>query len=308
LIFYFVCISHLGQIGGKLVQFQTLALSLHLEDLLKSVYSRLMIIAAGLSLAACAPSASQLKKVMEDNPDIMFSVIEKNPDKFLKVVNEAAQKARQVEEEHYKEDENKKREEEFKNPKAPDIAGERTFKGAKDAKITIVEYSDFQCPFCRRGFQTVDQVIKAYPNQVKVIFKDFPIERIHPHALKASQYYEAIGMQDRDKANKFHDLVFENQTEFTDKGETYLKEAAKKVGANVAKVQKDINSETVKKILDADKAEAEKFGFSGTPGYLINGVSLKGAYPFEDFKSIIDRQLGGGAAPAAPAPDAKKGA
>jgi protein-disulfide isomerase len=228
---------------------------------------------------------------MEDNPYVLFSVIEKNPDKFLKVVNEAAQKARQSEEENFRKQEQTAREEEFKNPKQPDLSGDRSFKGAKDAKITIVEYSDFQCPFCRRGFQTMDQILKDYDGKVKVIFKDFPIERIHPHALIAAQYYEAIALQDKAKANKFHDLVFENQGEFTEKGEAYLKVAANKVGANMAKVQKDIHGDEVKKRIDADRAEGEKFGFSGTPGYLVNGVSLKGAYPFEEFKTIIDKEL-----------------
>jgi protein-disulfide isomerase len=206
-------------------------------------------------------------------------------------VNEAAQKARQSEEENYRKEEMSKREEEFKSPKQPVIDDKRAFAGPKGAPVTIIEYSDFQCPFCRRGHSTMIAVLKEYPDKVRVIFKNFPIERIHPFALKGSQYYEAIALQDTDKATKFKDMVFDNQEEFTEKGEAYLKEAAKKVGANMAKVQKDITGEEVKKRIDADRGEAEKFGFSGTPGYLINGVSLKGAYPLDDFKQIIDRQL-----------------
>ena len=248
------------------------------------------VVAAG-ALTACAPSASQLQKVMEDNPDILFSVITKNPDKFLKVVNEAAQKARQSEEENYRKDEMTKREEEYKNPKQPVIDEKRAYEGKKGAPITVIEYSDFQCPFCKRGHVTMNALLKEYPDKVRVMFKDFPIERIHPFALKGSQYYEAIALQDVEKAIKFKDYVFTNQEEFTEKGEAFLKVAAAKVGANMAKVSKDVTGEEVKKRLDADRTEAEKFGFSGTPGYLINGVSLKGAYPLDDFKQIIERQL-----------------
>lgn len=247
--------------------------------------------AAAGALSACAPSASQLQKVLEDNPDILFNVITKNPDKFLKVVNEAAQKARQAEEENYRKEEMTKREDEFKNPKKPVIDDKRAFEGKKDAPITVIEYSDFQCPFCRRGHTTINALLKEYPDKVRVIFKNFPIERIHPFALKGSQYYEAIALQDVEKANKFKDYVFSNQDQFSEKGEAFLKTAVTKVGANAAKVAKDITGEEVKKRLDADRAEAEKFGFSGTPGYLINGVSLKGAYPLEDFKQIIERHL-----------------
>lgn len=228
---------------------------------------------------------------MEDNPDILYSVIQKDPKKFLEVVNEAAQKARAQEEQKMVEEESKKREEEFSNPKAPEIAEGRAFEGAKDAPITIVEYSDYQCPFCRRGHNTMQQVLDAYEGKVKVVFKNFPIERIHPLALPASKYYEAIALQDIEKANKFKAAIFEGQEELNSGGEKFLDAAAKKVGANLAKVKKDMESDEVKKRIESDRAEAEKFGFSGTPGYLINGVSLKGAYPFDEFKAIIDRHL-----------------
>ena len=255
---------------------------------MKALYVSLML--GLLVMVGCAPSATQLKKVVEDNPDIVFSAIEKNPEKFLQVVNAAAQKARAGEEEKYRKEEMDKREDEFKNPKAPEISDNR-IRGNKAATVTVVEYSDFQCPFCKRGHKTVQQVMKDYGDKVRVIFKNFPIERIHPQALPASKYYEAMHMQDHEKAFKFHDMVFDNQEELSEKGEAFLKDVAKKVGAKMAKLQKDINSEEVKKVLDADRTEAEKFGFSGTPGYLINGVSLKGAYPYEEFKVVIDRHL-----------------
>lgn len=243
-----------------------------------------------LTLVGCAPSAPQIKKVMEDNPDILYSVIQKDPAKFLQVVNEAAQKARASEEKKFQEEEQKAREEEFKNPKKPELADNRAYSGAKDAPITIVEYSDFQCPFCRRGHGTAQQVLKEYPGKVRVIFKNFPIERIHPHALPASKFYEAIALQDNEKAIKFKAYIFEHQDELP-QGEKFLEKASKAVGADFKRAKKDSEGDEVKKRIEADKAEAEKFGFSGTPGYLINGVSLKGAYPFEEFKSIIDKQL-----------------
>lgn len=263
-----------------------------LKEKLNAFGTGLVAIVAGLTLVSCAPSAPQIKKVMEENPDILYGVIQKDPKKFLEVVNEAAQKARQVEEQKYVEEENKKREEEFANPKQPEIAEGRAFKGAKDAPVTIVEYSDFQCPFCRRGHQTIEQVLKEYDGKVKVYFKNFPIERIHPMALPASKWYEAIALQDMDKAYQFKAYVFDHQDELNSGGEKFLEKAAKDVGVkDFAKAKKDVDGEEVKKRIDADRAEAEKFGFSGTPGYLINGVSLKGAYPFDDFKSIIDRHL-----------------
>lgn len=244
-----------------------------------------------VAMVGCAPTAPQLKKVMEENPDILYAVIQKDPAKFLQVVNEAAQKARASEEQRMQEEEGKAREEEFKNPKQAALADDRSYDGAKDAAVTIVEYSDFQCPFCRRGHDTMEQVLKAYAGKVRVLFKNFPIERIHPQALPASKMYEAIALQDTAKASKFKHYVFTHQDELSQQGEKLIERAAKEVGANVAKAKKDAEGDVVKARIDADRAEAEKFGFSGTPGYLVNGVSLKGAYPIDEFKALIDKHL-----------------
>lgn len=251
----------------------------------------IMALLVGCAIAGCAPSAPQLKKIMEENPDILYGVIQKDPKKFLDVVNEAASKAREQAESSYAEDEKKAREEEFKNPKKPELGGDRAFSGTDGAPVTIVEYSDFQCPYCQKGHATMKEVVAAYPGKVKVIFKDMPIERIHPLARPASDMYEAIALQDKAKATKFKDYVFENQDKLNAGGEKFIEEAAKKSGANVAKAKTDSKGDAVKARIEADKAEGEKFGFTGTPGYLVNGVSLKGAYPIEEFKKIIDQHL-----------------
>ena len=259
-----------------------------LKASLKALSSALLV-AAGL--AACAPSAPQLRKVMEDNPDILYSVIQKDPKKFLDVVNEAAQKARAGEEQKMVEEEKNRREEEFKNPKKPEIDDTRPFKGSKDATVTVIEYSDFQCPFCRRGHSTMEEVYKAYGDKVKIMFKDLPIERLHPMAMPAAKMYEAIALQDNAKALKFKDEVFDQQDKLGSGGEKFLEQVAKDVGANVAKAKKDAEGDAVKKRLSVDADEAAKFGFTGTPGYLVNGISIRGAYPIEEFKAIIDRFL-----------------
>src|SRR5690606_24383889 len=130
--------------------------------------------------------------------------------------------------------------------------------------IQIVEYSDFECPYCSRGYQTVKQLLKDYEGKIEFVYKHLPLS-FHPQAMIASQYYEAIRLQSEDKAIKFHDEIFENQTKLR-QGETFLKSIAKKVGANMTKLAKDINSDEVKNRIKEDEAEAAKFGFQGTPG------------------------------------------
>jgi protein-disulfide isomerase len=264
-----------------------------LKDLLK--FATLSVLA--LSLVNCTPSTKQLKEAVEKDPSIVFAAIEKDPEQFIEVVNKAAQNAQRKAQEKAVADEGKKRDEEFANPLKPVVEDGRVVFGPKDAKVTIIEYSDFECPYCSKGHATVDEVMKAYPKDVRVIYKHLPLD-FHPMAMPAARYFEAIALQDHAKAEKFYNAIFENQGDLRSKKEAFLKETAKKVGADVKKVEKDLTAESVTKRIEADMEEARKFNFSGTPGFLINGVSLRGAYPFPEFKTIIDRQLG--AAPAAP--------
>lgn len=245
-----------------------------------------------LAIANCAPSAKQLKDAIEKDPSIVFAAIEKDPEQFIEVVNKAAQNAQKRAQEKAVEDEGKKRDAEFAAPLKPEVADNRVIFGPKDAKITIIEYSDFECPYCAKGHATVDEVMKAYPKDVRVVYKHLPLD-FHPLAMPAAQYFEAIGLQSPEKAEKFYNFIFEKQGELRTKKEGLLKEGAKHVGADMKRLEKDINSDAVKAIIEADMAEAAKFGFSGTPGFLINGVSLRGAYPASEFKTIIDRHLSG---------------
>jgi len=253
-----------------------------------------ILLLAGLSftviLGGCTPSADQLKKKMEENPEIIFSAIEKNPKKFMEVVQKAAREAEAQSRQDAEKDEQSRIENEMKNPLQPVLSDDRAMKGDKDAPITIVGYSDFQCPFCSRGFQTMEQVISAYPGKVRYIHKHLPLPN-HPMAMPAAKRYEAIALQSKDKALKFHDEIFKSQDKLNTQGEKFLDASAKKAGADVAKMKKDMDGKVVQSRIQADMEEAQKFEIHGTPGFIVSGVSVRGAYPFETFKEIIDKKL-----------------
>lgn len=250
---------------------------------------RSLLLVLFIFTSACA-SKDQLMKTLEENPEIITNVIKKHPKLVLDSLNAAVEAAKAETNKDRAKKEQESLENEFKNPKQPTIGKDRVIFGDKDAKITVIEYSDFECPFCKRGYDVVNQIKDEYKGKVKVLYKHLPLS-FHPNAEPASRFFEAIALQSHAKAEKFHDLVFENQAGLK-QGEKFLKSMAKKAGANVAKVMKDKDSKKVTKVIEADKAEAAKFGFSGTPGFLVNGVSVKGAYPFGHFKKIIDRHLG----------------
>lgn len=261
--------------------------------IMKSYLRKILVLSAAVAMLAslgCSPSASQLKKTMEENPDILYAAIEKDPKGFLEVVNKAARQAQEQAREDEAKAEETRMEEEFKNPKQAEISEDRAIFGPKSAEVTIVEYSDFECPYCVRGYETMKEVEKAYGDKIRIVYKHLPLD-FHPLALPASKYFEAIALQDTAKARKFHDMIFENQQEFKTKKTDFLEASAKKVGADMARLKKDLDSKKVMERIESDMAEAKKFGFSGTPGFLVNGVSVRGAYPFPEFKKIIDRHL-----------------
>jgi protein-disulfide isomerase len=242
-----------------------------------------------LGMAGCA-SESQIRSLLEKNPDILFNAIEKNPEKFMDVVQKANMVAQHKQKEDQEKEEASRVENEMKNPLKPAWDASRATEGPKGAPIKIIEYSDFQCPYCGQGYQTLVEVLKNYNGKVEFMFKNLPLP-MHPMSMPAAKRFEAIALQDPVKAYKYHDEVFQNQKTLNGKGEKFLDEVAKKVGANVAQMKKDMEGDKVKARIEADMKEAEGFGISGTPGFIVQGVSIRGAYPFDTFKTIIDKKL-----------------
>ena len=235
-------------------------------------------------LTGCGPAF--LKKMLKDNPDIVTESIKAHPELYMQALSDAQRQYMVKRRKKQQEEELAAREEEFKNPKKPEMKDSRVYFGNKNASITIVEYSDFQCGYCAKAVETVKQILKEYPDDVRVLYKHKPL---FPGSAKASEYYEAVGMQDSKKARDFHDMVFERKSEIK-KGDKFFKELAKTLKVDMNKLEKDLN--LAESIVDADQKEAEKFGFSGTPGFLVGGISVPGAVPFSHFKVIIDRHLG----------------
>jgi len=161
-------------------------------------------------------------------------------------------------------------------------------RGPADAKITVVEFLDFQCPFCSRVQPTLAQIQKTYGDKVRIVFKHLPL-RIHAQAPGAAAAAEAAHTQD--KFWEMHDLMFANQRELSD---AKYQEWAGQIGLDMARFQKDLKSPAVSQRIEADSQEAAKLGVSGTPAFFINGRYVSGAQPFEAFKKVIDEELAKG--------------
>ncbi len=165
--------------------------------------------------------------------------------------------------------------------------------GNPNAPITIVEFSDFQCPFCSRGGSTAKKALEKYPNDVKIVFKHFPLA-FHKEAPAAS--HAAIAAGNQGKFSEMHDLLFGAQKSFKGKGDKGMKDLAvgfaNKLGLDVKKFEKDMASPATAKIVKDDMAVGGKLGVRGTPHFFINGERLSGAQPFPKFEEIIKKQIG----------------
>lgn len=158
-------------------------------------------------------------------------------------------------------------------------------KGAEDAPITIVEFSDFECPFCSRVLPTIDQVMKEYKGKVKLAFRHNPLP-FHKNAVPAHK--AAMAAQEQGKFWEYHDKLFQNQKALTQ--ENFVK-WAKELGLNVEQFKKDMEKSAYEKRMKEDMQFAKTHGATGTPAFFINGVKVVGARPFDSFKEVIDALL-----------------
>ncbi|WP_375744115.1 thioredoxin domain-containing protein [Corallococcus interemptor] len=158
-------------------------------------------------------------------------------------------------------------------------------KGSVNALVTIVEFSDYECPFCSRAHNTVEQLQKDYGSKLRVVMRQNPLS-FHPHARPAALAALAAGEQG--KYWDMHNLLFANNKKLD--GES-LEGYAKQLGLDVAKWKADMADARLGATIDKDQALAQQMGASGTPAFFINGRFLSGAQPIENFKALIDEEL-----------------
>jgi protein-disulfide isomerase len=163
-------------------------------------------------------------------------------------------------------------------------------KGKETANVTVVEYSDFQCPFCKRGSQMLPQILQEYDGKIKLMYKQFPLP-IHNWAKDAAIASLCAQEQGNDKFWEFHDLLFENQKNIkVENSKEEFEGFAKKVGLNENEFNKCLGSPDIAKRLQADIDEAKSIGVSSTPTFVVNGRIVPGANP-EGLKSAIKASL-----------------
>jgi protein-disulfide isomerase len=163
----------------------------------------------------------------------------------------------------------------------------RPFRGPEDAKVTMVEFTDYECPFCgRHAKDTLPELEKRYGDKVKYVVRNFPLANIHKRATKAAAAAECAFEQDR--FWEYHDLLFENQKKLA---VADLKKHARTAGLDGAEFDDCLDSGRTAAQVKRDVADGEKYGVTGTPTFFINGHRLEGAQPYGNIGEELDRAL-----------------
>jgi protein-disulfide isomerase len=159
-------------------------------------------------------------------------------------------------------------------------------KGPDDAIVTIIEFSDFQCPFCGRVVPTIDQVVAKYPTQVRFVYRNLPLNKIHPRAQAAAE--AAACAANQGNFWDYHDLIFANNRAVSDED---LEHHASELGLDMPAFRQCVQNRETQQIVEADLAAAESLRISGTPSFVINGIPLHGAQSLEAFSEVIDAEI-----------------
>jgi protein-disulfide isomerase len=168
-------------------------------------------------------------------------------------------------------------------------------RGPASAPVTLVEFSDFHCPFCKGVEATLDQVRSRYGDKVRLVFKDFPIDSLHPQSRPA---HEAARCADEQgKFWEYHTVLFAGNPKTPDQ----LKGVAQQVGLDMAKYDQCVASGKHRAAVQKEIDEGRRLGVTGTPAFFINGRLLSGAQPLASFTRLIDDELSRVAQPTAAA-------
>ena len=160
-------------------------------------------------------------------------------------------------------------------------------RGDEDAAITLVEYGDYECPYCAMAVPVVKQLLQEFGDDLRLIFRNLPLGDVHPHAEQAAEFAEGVGLQGR--FWEMHDALFANRKDLT---EPALRTYAGGVGADLSKLDEDLASGAPRRRVDADLESAIRSGANGTPTFFVNGERYDASWSYEPFAEFLHDVLG----------------
>ncbi|MEN9204863.1 MAG: DsbA family protein [Thermostichales cyanobacterium BF4_bins_65] len=224
------------------------------------------ILVMTLGIACSQVSEEQILQVIRNNPQVIIESVQ------------AYQQQQQAQQRQQQEAALIPRLQELHRDLAT-LIGDSPVQGSRDKRLVLVEFSDFQCPFCARAHGVVSEFVSKHKD-VTFVYKHLPLAQIHPQALPAA--YAAWAAHQQGKFWEFHDALFSHQQEL---GEAFYEATAKKLHLDLNRFNRDRNSEMAKLAIQRDLNLADRLQLSGTPFFSLNGIPLNGAVPLSAFES-----------------------
>lgn len=231
-----------------------------------------------LTLWSCSPGTESQTQVDPKLEEQVLAIIHQHPE----VILESVQAYQERQEDELRVARESLLEELQTNPKV--VIGDSPTKGAGDSTIVLVEFSDFQCPFCAIAHTTVNQFMDKYQDRVTLTYKHLPLTSIHSEAMSAAQASWAA--QQQGKFWEYHDALFKEQNQL---GEDLYVKIATDLKLDLEKFNQDRNSEAAKAAVEKDLVLAKSLGISGTPFFILNGETFSGALELAEMEEIFNR-------------------
>ena len=207
----------------------------------------------------------QVLQILRENPEVILDSVKT----YQRRQQEQQEKARQSFLQEMKTDPRK-------------VIGQSLTKGAKDAKVVLVEFSDFQCPYCAKAEETLKQFMTKHQDKVTLVYKHLPLTQIHSNALPAAKAAWAAGQQG--KFWEFHSALFAQQAQL---GEPLYQEVAKSLKLDLPKFDRDRASAAATQAIEQDTKMAEQLGVDGTPFFVMNGQAFSGGVQLADLEATL---------------------
>ncbi len=223
--------------------------------------------------------SSRIRELLKAEPELILDVLRDHPLELVEILEQAVLTKR----EH---DRRVQEQADMATLREPKISLDRPMRGNPDASITIVEYSDFLCPYCSTATATVKELMTRHEGSVRLIFKHLPL---NPVSRELALAFEALALQDQEAAWALHDMLFERQGDVRMDFERIVSDFVQESGADAERFSEDRKRPEIAAMVEEDMEEARRFGFNGTPMFVINGIAVRGAVPLQEFQRIIDQ-------------------
>jgi len=223
--------------------------------------------------------ADILRQTLKKHPEIVLDILREHSESVLDIAQQGSQLRRKKHmESQWRED--------LKQPKSVTATG-RPVLGPGKAPVTIVAFSDFTCGYCRQAAEVLDRILQTRSQDVKVLFKHLPRNKDKTSRL-AAEYFVAASFQNERAPWLLHNSFFADAEKLAEEGQSFAAKAAEQAGLDMKKLNADLKNKKVAAILEEDQADAKKLHVEGTPYFLVNNLTVRGAVSYEIFNAAVD--------------------